>query len=320
MKLSLVKENDSTSYPIISIDGDCWYRVNDLSQDLSLTGIVDVLAYDKANPGILSEKINANKSNLTCVDISAVERVMPFQPLSYRDFMLFEKHCINATRGAIKKYLPKKLTIINFYEKITGKIFPKLKPKSLWYEYPIFYLGNHLNFITNGTTVEIPSYTRELDYELELGVVLCAPLKNATAEEAEKAIGGFVVFNDFSARDVQIKEMNSGFGPMKAKNFANSISNIVVSADEILPVIDKLKVSVSINGKEIAENNMGGMHYSLPEAIAYASWEEQLHAGEFFATGTVPGCCGLENGHLLNSGDSIKLEVEGVGSLENLVK
>ncbi len=320
MKLSLVRDNDSTSYPIISIDGDCWYRVSDLSQDLSLTGIVEVLAYDKANSGVLSKKISANKSTLTCVDMSAVERVMPFQPLSYRDFMLYEEHCINATRGAIKKYLPKKLPIINIYEKITGKIFPKLKPKALWYEYPIFYLGNHLNFITNGAAVEIPSYTRELDYELELGVVLCAPLKNATAEEAEKAIGGFVVFNDFSARDVQMKEMNSGFGPMKAKNFANAISNVVVSSDEILPVIDKLKVSVSINGKKIVENDMGGMHYSLPQAIAYASWEEQLHAGEFFATGTVPGCCGLENGHLLNSGDSIKLEIEGVGVLENLVK
>ncbi|MCP4115705.1 MAG: hypothetical protein GY737_09920 [Desulfobacteraceae bacterium] len=61
------------------------------------------------------------------------------------------------------------------------------------------------------------------------------------------------------------------------------------------------------------------MHYSLAEAIAYASWEEQLHPGEFFGSGTVPGCSGMENGSLLGSGDSIRLEIKGVGVLENRV-
>lgn len=320
MKLSLVKSGNSAASPIVSIDGNSWYHIDKLLPDSSGIGIVDILAFEKDNPGVLAENISSKGSSLSPVDTSSMERVLPFQPLSFRDFMLYEKHCINATRGAIKKYLPKKLPIINIYEKIFGKTFPKLKPKDLWYEHPIFYLGNHLSFVCDGDSIEIPSYTQELDYELELGAVLCKPLKNATAEEAEKAIGGFVVFNDFSARDVQLKEMASGFGPMKAKNFANSISSIVVSADEILSSIDQLQVSVAINGNTVAENNMNGMHYSLPDAIAYASWEEQLHPGEFFATGTVPGCCGLENGHLLHSGDIIKLEIKGVGVLENKIK
>lgn len=73
-----------------------------------------------------------------------------------------------------------------------------------------------------------------------------------------------------SARDVQLEEMDSGFGPMKSKNFANSISNVVVSADEILPIIDQLEVRVDINGKKVVESDTSGIYYSLPEAIAYA--------------------------------------------------
>ena len=154
---------------------------------------------------------------------------------------------------------------------------------------------------------------------MELGAVLCRDIKNASKEEAAKAIGGFVVFNDFSARDVQADEMKCGFGPMKAKNFANSISNTVVTADQILPIIDQLEVSVFINEQLIVAADTGNSYYSLAEAIAYASWEEQLHAGEFVATGTIPTCTGIENGHLLHSGDTIRLKINAIGSVENRV-
>ena len=111
--------------------------------------------------------------------------------------------------------------------------------------------------------------------------------------------------------------MRSGFGPVKAKNFANAISNVVTGAKELLPLISSLKVRVSINGEKIVETDMSGMRHSLPEAIAYASLEERLRPGEFFGSGTVPGCSGIENGRLLNRGDSIRLEIDGVGALEN---
>jgi 2-keto-4-pentenoate hydratase/2-oxohepta-3-ene-1,7-dioic acid hydratase in catechol pathway len=278
-----------------------------------------MLVFDSANPGILSASVSTGSDALSPTDLSLVEYVLPFQPLSYRDFMLYEKHSIDAARGFVRKYMPRLMPAINMYEKITGKPYPKLKPKKRWYSYPIYYFGNHLTFCTHGDEIGIPPYTRELDYELELGAVLCEHLKNASPEEAAGAIGGFVVFNDFSARDVQLDEMTSGFGPTKSKNFANSISNVVVSANEVLPVIDQLQASVWINGEKIAENNMAGMHYSLPEAIAYASWEEELHPGEFFGSGTVPGCTGIENGCFLSSGDSIRLEIKGVGVVENKV-
>ena len=91
------------------------------------------------------------------------------------------------------------------------------------------------------------------------------------------------------------------------------------TSDEIRPNIGQLDVRVIINGETVVKSDMSGMEYSLPEAIAYASWEEQLHPGEFFGTGTVPGCSGIENGRFLKSGDSIRLEIESVGVLENNV-
>ncbi|MEL6192002.1 MAG: fumarylacetoacetate hydrolase family protein [Bacteroidota bacterium] len=253
------------------------------------------------------------------IDLSTLNPVMPFSPAAYRDFMLYEKHAIDAARGFVRKYLPKLFPIVNTYEKLTGNTFPKLKPKKRYYQYPIYYLGNHLNFISHHDPISIPSYSRELDYELELAAVITKPLKNASPAEVSEAIGGFMILNDFSARDVQMDEVESGFGPMKTKNFGSSISSVVVSAGEILPKLEDLSCKVRINEKLISEGNTRGMKYSMQEAIAYASMEEQLHPGEIFGSGTIPGCTGIENGRMLNKGDSITLIVKGIGELTNTV-
>jgi len=233
--------------------------------------------------------------------------------------MLYEKHAIDAARGFVKKYMANLFPIINAYEKLFRKPFPKLKPKKRYYKHPIYYMGNHLNFISNGDAIKIPSYTEELDYELEIAAVITKPLKNASIAEVNNAIGGFLILNDFSARDVQLDEMEAGFGPMKTKNFGNAISSIVVSRDGILAQIENLQVKVIINDKAIIESTTKGKRYSFQEAIAYASWEEQLHPGELFGSGTIPGCTGIENGVMLKKGDTITLEVEGIGQLTNKI-
>ncbi len=243
--------------------------------------------------------------------------LIPLRPTAYRDFMLYEKHVVEAGRGYVKKYLPKLLPIVNGYEKVFGKPFPMLKPKARYYEHPIYYMGNHLNFVTNGDKVAIPSYTNELDYELELVAIISKPLKNAKEVDVIDAIAGFAILNDFSARDVQKSEMESGFGPMKTKNFANGISAAVAPKSSLIDRLDSLKVKVVINDKLIATGNTSGARYSLIEAIVYASWEEQLHPGELFGSGTIPGCSGLENGVMLSPQDIITLEVEGIGQLRN---
>jgi len=249
-------------------------------------------------------------------DMSAL---LPFRPLSFRDFMLYEKHVVDAGRGYAKRFLPKAYPVVRIYEKLLGRPFPALKPSALWYREPIYYMGNHLTFVPSGTPVRAPAYTQAFDYELEIGFVLKKPLFNATEDEALDAIGAFVVLNDFSARDVQRAEMQSGFGPQKAKHFLSSMSAVAVTADEVLPRINELTGTVHINDALISSPTSAGMRYSLGEVLARASREEHLFAGELFGTGTLPGGTGIENGHWLKSGDRLRLAIAGIGEIEHQI-
>lgn len=277
----------------------------------------DIVALLGAPFDIRQEIAEAARAQPESGDRSDDRVLLPFAPRSYRDFMIYEGHAIAAARGFVKCFLPRLAPVIGAYEATTGRPFPKLKPSALWYRQPIYYMGNHLAFVTDGGSVEMPSYTQCLDYELELGFVLAAELHNAKAEEAEKAIGGFLVLNDFSARDVQLAEMRSGFGPQKAKHFANAISPMVVTADEILPRWRELAGSVVINGETVAEPISADPHWSLGEMLAHASRDERLYRGEFFGTGTFTGGSGIETGRLLGPGDRIEVGIAGIGSVAN---
>ena len=243
----------------------------------------------------------------------------PFAPKSYRDFMLYERHYINAARNYAKTNMPMAYRFVSMYEKLTGKVHAKLKPPALWYQQPIFYMGGHMNFFGEGAKIVWPQYSGLIDYEAEIGFVLAKPLFNASPDEAEAAIGGFVVFNDLSARDVQMPEMRSGFGPQKSKHFANAISSYFVTADEILPQINSLSGHVTINDHHITNISSNGLQFSLGEALAHVSNGEHLYPGEFFATGTLPGGCGLENGHWLAKGDKITISITGIGEISNRI-
>ena len=320
MKISVVSDDDNKVQALVSEDGVDWFDTKGFSTSTPLNSVLEIMRFENNHPGKLSDMMSVATETISPVEYNNYQPQLPFKPVAYRDFMLFEEHYINVARNVVAIQSPLAARLLRSYEKLVGKPFSMLKPPKRWYQHPIYYLGNHLNFVSDGYTVAIPAYTQALDYELEIGAIICEPLKNATEDEAKKAIGGFVVFNDFSARDVQSDEMKSGFGPMKAKNFINAISNVVVTADEILPIIDTLNVTVTINGKEVARNTSAGMHFSISEAIAYASWEEQLYPGEFFGSGTIPLCTGMENGVFLHSNDSILLEIEGIGRLYNKVK
>ncbi|HEX2841050.1 fumarylacetoacetate hydrolase family protein [Hyphomicrobium sp.] len=312
--------------PIVQIGaGDGWVdtavALSSLRGELAADDIVcwssDAVALLGAPADVLGRINEAARSLPPSGEPQSVH--LPFEPKSFRDFMLYERHAIDAARGFVQRFMPGVLPIVRAYEAVLGAPFPALKPHALWYRQPIYYMGNHLAFVTDGEAVAIPSYTDALDYELELGFVLAHELFNASPDDAERAIGGFVVVNDFSARDVQRAEMRSGFGPQKAKHFRNGISAVVVSADEILPRWRDLKGSVRINGQLISEPSSAGAQWSLGEALAHASRAERLYPGEFFATGTLPGGSGIETGRLLTSGDTIELAIEGVGSLTNLI-
>ena len=247
---------------------------------------------------------------------------LPFKPLSYRDFMLYEQHVIDAGKGFIREFLPAKVyRSVKRYEKIFHKPFSKVKPKKLWYQKPIYYMGNHLSFLADGSEITWPEYSRYIDYELELGMLITRPIFNATQEQAKDAIGGFVIFNDCSARDKQLAEMDSGFGPVKSKNFASVLGEVVATPDEVWPYIENIETRVFINDVLSGNGRLAGSRYTFEEAVAYASLGEHIYPGEFIASGTISGCSGIESNHHVNHGDVIRMEIDRLGSLQtNIAK
>ncbi|MBF6214760.1 fumarylacetoacetate hydrolase family protein [Nocardia puris] len=247
------------------------------------------------------------------------DHLLPFQPLSFRDFMLYEKHTVDASRGLVRRFHPGQHRVTSAYESVTGRPFPLFKPNALFHRQPMYYMSNHLTFVPTGTPIRPPAYTTALDYELEIGFVLAAPLLDATPEEALAAVGAFVLLNDFSARDVQRAEMASGFGPQKSKHFANSMSATAVTADEIAPRVAALTGTVAINGSTVSTVSSAGMRWSIGEVLAHASRSERLLPGELFGTGTLPGGSGMETGHWLRAGDTLTLTLDGIGEVEHTV-
>ena len=245
--------------------------------------------------------------------------LLPLQPASFRDFMLYEQHVLDASRGLLRRFYPGQYRLAEIIETLTGRTFPLFKPKPLFYAQPIYYMSNAMTFVPSGTPIAPPSYTRALDYELEIGFVLARGLFNATPAQSLDAIGAFVVLNDWSARDVQRAEMDSGFGPQKSKHFTSSLSEVAVTADEILPRIDTLRGTVSINGSVVSTVSSAGMAHTLGEVLAHASRSEQLRPGELFGTGTLPGGSGMETGHWVRPGDTLELSIDGIGSIDHTI-
>ena len=245
--------------------------------------------------------------------------VLPFQPLSFRDFLLYEQHNIDASRGLVQRFHPGQHRAATTIERLTRKPFPKFRPHRLFHAQPIYYFGNHSTFLPSGADVAFPTYSSALDFELELGFTLARPLRDASPEEAVAAIGAFCVLNDLSARDVQRTEMASGFGPQKSKHFANSLSEVAATTDEVLPRIDELTGRVVIDGEVVSEVSSAGLRWSLGEVLAHASRSETLQPFELFGTGTLPGGSGMETGHWLEPGQTLRLELDGLGHVEHRI-
>ncbi|MEU2253539.1 fumarylacetoacetate hydrolase family protein [Nocardia xishanensis] len=246
--------------------------------------------------------------------------VLPVCPASFRDFMVFEQHAVAAARGLARRFVPAGYRLGRVFETLTRRTFPAFRPHALWYRQPIYYMSNALTIVPSGIPIASPAYSRALDFELELGVVLAAPLRDATVEQAAAAIGAVVVVNDFSARDVQLAEMRSGFGPQKSKHFATSMSATAVAGAAVADRLDRLTATVVINGNTVSRTGTQGMRYSMAEAIAHASRSEHLYPGELLSSGTLPGGSGMELGRWLAPGDELRLEIDGIGVIEHRIE
>ncbi|MGP0089567.1 MAG: fumarylacetoacetate hydrolase family protein [Xanthobacteraceae bacterium] len=265
----------------------------------------------------VKEAIKASPSAI--VDRDKVKLLAPIpRPPQMRDFLCFEKHLLQAFKQARivrSKQFPDPEAALREMEENGTLSIPKV-----WYERPLYYHPNRLDVIGTDEDVVWPQYSQLMDFELEFGFYVSKRGRDIPKEKAHEHVFGYTIFNDFSARDEQTKEMPGQLGPGKGKDFdlGNAMGPCLVTADEI-PDPYRLTMIAKVNGEEWGRGNTSEMHWKFADCIAHVSRSETLYPGEFLASGTVGNGCGLEQMRFLQSGDVVELEVDGIGILRNRV-
>jgi fumarylacetoacetate (FAA) hydrolase len=225
-------------------------------------------------------------------DLADVRLLAPIpDPPSIRDFYAFEGHVAAGFR-------------------LRGRTIPEA-----WYEAPVFYFTNPAAVFGPGEAIRRPVGCERLDFELEI----------AAAVGPDGTLGGFMLMNDWSARDIQAREMTVGLGPAKGKDFATSFGPWLVTPDE-LPYDGErlnLEAAVFVGERPVARAQAHDMHFSWPELFAQAARNTVLRPGDVLGSGTLAGGCLLElgpiDGHWIEPGDIVTLEAMGLGTLRTPV-
>ncbi|MDY6932941.1 MAG: fumarylacetoacetate hydrolase family protein [Spirochaetota bacterium] len=268
---------------------------------------------------ILIDRVLSSGPESVICQISKVQLLAPLpRPTSIRDFMAFPDHQANAMHTVAGWMFPPIKWLNGAWRSITGKGF--LSPPKLWYEIPSYYKGNPLTVVGPEADIRWPSYEDKLDFELEFGIYISQEGRDIPKGRAREYIAGYTIFNDLSARKVQMKEMRLRLGPTKGKDFdtSNVMGPYLVTPDEIADPY-KMGMTARVNGEEWSRGNSCQMYYTLEDIITYVSRDETLYPGEFFGSGTVPTGCGLELDRWIKPGDVIELEIEGLGVLRNRI-
>ncbi|MET0783286.1 MAG: fumarylacetoacetate hydrolase family protein [Leifsonia flava] len=248
------------------------------------------------------------------IPLTEVSLLAPLVPASIRDFVAFEEHVegVTASIDGVSEVVPE------------------------WYEYPTFYFTNPHTVLATDDVVS-PPVTERLDFELEVGAVIGGvPGRdgaNLTAADAAEHIFGYLVFNDWSARDVQGREMKVRLGPCKGKDFGTTLGPWIVTADEFASLHDDegflpLGMDVAVNGEPVGRDLLSNMGWPFAELVAYASRNSRVVPGDVLGSGTAGnGGCLAElwgrRGELspppLATGDEVVMRVEGIGEIRNVV-
>jgi 2-keto-4-pentenoate hydratase/2-oxohepta-3-ene-1,7-dioic acid hydratase in catechol pathway len=246
------------------------------------------------------------------VPFAESDLLLPYKPPSIRDFVTFESHVEGVRRSV---------------DNANGV------PEA-WYDAPHFYFTNPHALYGPGEAIPRPVTSRALDFEMEVGVVVGAECRSVNEEEAEAVIFGYTIVNDWSARDLQAREMQVGLGPAKGKDFATSIGPWIVTADELAAhrseagLLD-LDCKAFVNGELIGRDRLSSMSWSFAQMISHASKDSVVLAGDLLASGTTGGggCLaelwgrnGSQTPPPLESGDVVRLEVDRLGSLTGEVR
>ena len=200
-----------------------------------------------------------------------------------------------------------------------------------WYELPVFYFSNPYAICGPDTEVALPPGCSEFDFELEIAAVVGRGGSNLSPDEADAWIAGYTIMNDWSARDLQRREMKLSMGPVKGKDSATSLGPMLVTPDELDTMrrgaAYDLTMTARVNGREYSRASWADIHWSMGQMLAYASRGTRIEPGDVIGSGTCgTGCIlelslvhGSESYPWLRPGDEVELSVDGLGTLRNRV-
>ncbi|AGM04151.1 fumarylacetoacetate hydrolase family protein [Amycolatopsis keratiniphila] len=296
MKIARIQIEGTTRVGIV--DGD---QVQPLAAD---TDMSELLAATPAQRAEFVQRATEGEPR----PLSEVRLLVPVQPRTLRDFLTFEEHL----EGSLK-------------------LLGAPAPHPAWYDQPLFYFSNTNAVMGPDDPVAVPPGCRLLDFELELAAVIGKPGKDLSPEQAAEHIAGYTLFNDWSARDLMSPVVPVGMGPVKGKDFANTLGPWIVTADELAPYRRDgrlaLEMHAELNGAALPAggDNSANMSWSFEEMVAFASRGAELVPGDVLASGTCGAGCLLEYwAHTdseepppLRPGDVVTLVVEGIGSVSN---
>jgi 2-keto-4-pentenoate hydratase/2-oxohepta-3-ene-1,7-dioic acid hydratase in catechol pathway len=264
---------------------------------------IDVLSVDPIERERIAGRGDAE------VPLAEATLLAPVLPPTMRDFSVFEQHVEGVRKDAD----------------------PNATVPPVWYESPFCYFTNPNALTGPGDDIPVPPGCRRLDLELEVGAVIGRAGRDLTPEEAGDYIAGYTIFNDWSARDLQMAEMRLGLGICKGKDFANTLGPWIVTPDELEPYRDAdrldLELRAEVNGSALGTDTLANMAWSFPELVSYASRGTWVRPGDVLGSGTCGSGCllelwgrrGREEPPPLVPGDVVSLHVEGIGTLTNTV-
>jgi len=295
MRIARVVEDGAARAAVV--DGS---TVRVLAAEVEISAL---LAADPASRSRLAGQVTAERP------LGEVRLLAPVTPPTIRDFSVFEQHIEGVRRNAD----------------------PEATVPEVFYESPFCYFTNPHALTGPDDEIAVPPGCGRLDFELEVAAVIGRDGRDVAPRDAEQHVAGYTVFNDWSARDLQIAEMRLGLGTCKGKDFANTLGPWIVTADELEPYRDgdrfDLGLRAEVNGVVLGGDSLANMAWSFPELVSYASRGTWVRTGDVLGSGTCGYGCLLElwgregpDVHRpLQPGDRVALHVEGIGALRNTV-
>jgi len=192
-----------------------------------------------------------------------------------------------------------------------------------WYEAPHYWKGNPSTIVGPDETIAWPAGVERLDFELEIACVIGRAGLDLDESEALDRVFGFTIFNDICARDLQVRELPTGKGPSKSHDFCSAMGPMLVTPDEL--DLERFTGRVVVNGEEWAQATTDDMYFGWPTVVAHASRYDGIVPGDVLVSGTLTGCSAIEHydwatsGPLLQPGDVIELELDGLGVLRSTI-